>query len=441
MTHDTSFFQTTFMNILCEMEQYSWLFSKNPRTDFSRKSKLGFKKTISIILSLEGKSISNELLNYFRCTPDVPSASAFVQCRNKILPEAFEFLFKEFNARCDLPLLYKGFRLLAVDGSELQIPTNAEDKDSYFSNIENRRSYNLLHLHAMYDLLSHTYIDALLEGQQIANEQKALNRMVDRTDISSAIVLADRGYESYNCFAHIQEKGWKFLFRIKDGTSGIVSGLDLPDTKEFDLCFDMHLTKKQTNEMKELLKDRNRYKKLKSAHDFDYLPARNKKSIPVEPYFLPFRVVRLKFTDDTTETILTNLDAEAFPPAELKKLYAMRWGIETSFRKLKYTIGLLHFHARKVEYIYQEIFARMIMYNFTEMIISHVIIENKNRKYAYQANFSTAVHICRQYFCGNVSPPTVKTLIARLILPIRPGRNSPRNLSPRKAISFYYRVA
>ena len=156
---------------------------------------------------------------------------------------------------------------------------------------------------------------------------------------------------------------------------------------------------------------------------------------------ISFRVVRLKFTDDTTETILTNLDAEAFPPAELKKLYAMRWGIETSFRKLKYTIGLLHFHARKVEYIYQEIFARMIMYNFTEMIISHVIIENKTRKYAYQANFSAAVHICRQYFCGNVSPPTVKTLIARLILPIRPGRNSPRNLSPRKATNFYYRVA
>ena len=132
---------------------------------------------------------------------------------------------------------------------------------------------------------------------------------------------------------------------------------------------------------------------------------------------------------------------EEFPPAELKKLYSRRWGIETSFRKLKYTIGLLHFHAKKVEYIYQEIFARMIMYNFTEMIISHVILENKSRKYAYQANFSTATHICRQYFRGNMSPPTVETLIARLILPIRPGRSVPRNLSPRKTTSFYYRVA
>lgn len=29
---------------------------------------------------------------------------------------------------------------------------------------------------------------------------------------------------------------------------------------------------------------------------------------------------------------------------EIKKLYAMRWGIETSFRELKYAIGLACFH-------------------------------------------------------------------------------------------------
>lgn len=437
----TSFFQSTLLNIIDEMDKYSWLFSKNPQSDFTRKSKIGFKKALSIILSFGCKSTPNELLDYFQCSQNIPSVPAFVQCRNKILPEAFSFLFYEFNSRCNISTLYKGFRLLAVDGSDLQIATNPEHKDSYFPNADDRKSYNLIHLNAMYDLLSRTYIDAIAEGQQIANEQRALNRMVDRTNIPSAIVLADRGYESYNCFAHIQEKGWKFLFRIKDGAGGMVSGLDLPDTDEFDVYFDMHLTRKQTNEMKELLKNRNQYKKLKATHDFDYLPVKNKKLIPVKPYFLPFRIVRFKLTDTTVETILTNLDSDKFPPEELKRLYAMRWGIETSFRKLKYTIGLLHFHAKKVEFIHQEIIARMIMYNFTELIISHVVTENKNRKYAYQANFSTAVHICRQYFCENVSPPAVETLIARLILPIRPGRSLPRNLSLRKATNFYYRVA
>lgn len=441
MNRTTSFFQTTLWNIIDEMNDYSWLFSKNPQNDFSRNSKLGFKRALSIILSFGSKSLPNELLDYFQCSQDIPSASAFVQCREKILPEAFNFLLHEFNSRCNYQPAYKGFRLLAIDGSELQIATNPGHKDSYTSTGENKKPYNLLHLNAMYDLVSHTYIDALLQGKNIANEQRALANMVDQSDISSAIVLADRGYESYNCFAHIQEKGWKFLFRVKDGTGGIVSGLNLPDSEEFDVNFELKLTRKQTNEIKELLKDRNHYKKLKNYHDFDYLPAKNRKQEEAKLYPLRIRVVRFKLNEKSIETIITNLDADDFPADEIKTLYAKRWGIETSFRKLKYTIGLLHFHAKKVEYIYQEIFARMIIYNLTELVISHVVMEKKDRKYAYQANFSTAVHICRQYFRGNVSPPNVETLIARLILPIRPGRSLPRNPAPRKAASFYYRVA
>jgi len=42
---------------------------------------------------------------------------------------------------------------------------------------------------------------------------------------------------------------------------------------------------------------------------------------------------------------------------KLKLLYFARWGIESSFRKLKYTIGMSNFHAYKPKYIKQEIFA------------------------------------------------------------------------------------
>ena len=59
--------------------------------------------------------------------------------------------------------------------------------------------------------------------------------------------------------------------------------------------------------------------------------------------------------------VATNLDAEQFPAEAVKKIYAMRWGIETSFRDLKYTVGLLHFHSKKAEYIIQEIFAKLTM--------------------------------------------------------------------------------
>ena len=144
----------------------------------------------------------------------------------------------------------------------------------------------------------------------------------------------------------------------------------------------------------------------------------------------------------------------------------MRWGIETSFRDLKYTknytvkekdsiyeayfrmnkvgisnIGLLHFHSKKVDYILQEIFAGLIMYNFSELITSHVVIEKGSRKYEYKINFSVAVHICRDFLLSINNPPDVELLIARYVLPIRPGRSRPREMKVKQAISFMYRIA
>lgn len=119
----------------------------------------------------------------------------------------------------------------------------------------------------------------------------------------------------------------------------------------------------------------------------------------------------------------------------------MRWGIETSFRDLKYTIGLLHFHSKKVDYILQEIFAGLIMYNFSELITSHVVIEKGSRKYEYKVNFSVAVHICRDFLLSINNPPDVELLIARYVLPIRPGHSRPREMKVKQAISFMYRIA
>ena len=81
------------------------------------------------------------------------------------------------------------------------------------------------------------------------------------------------------------------------------------------------------------------------------------------------------------------------------------------------------------------------MYNFTELVTSHVIIQNANTKYLYKANFTVAVHVCRQLFLGNVSPPDVEALIQRHTSPIRPGRRRPRKMTAKHAVSFLYRVA
>ena len=425
---------------LCKV---SWMFSKQPEKDFTRNRKLPFPKLVSFLLAMEGGTLTTELLKRFGCSLDTASASALVQQRSKLAPETFPALFDLFVRKTQPIKLYKGLRLFAADGSDIQIPNNPGHISSHYHGANGQAPYNILHLDAIYDLLPGTYQDASLVGDRDANEQALLCRMVDRSAAEKALIIMDRGYEGYNLLAHIQEKGWKFLLRVKDvrQASGITTGLSLPDADEFDMPVDLALTTRQTKEVKELCKRRNEFRFVPSTTSFDFLPRTNRKHDPLQFYSLSFRVVRFKITKDTYETVVTNLDTQIFPPMELKKLYAMRWGIESSFRKLKYTVGLLHFHAKKVEHIYQEVFARLIMYNFTELITSPVIIQKADAKYAYKANFTVAVHVCRQFFLGNVSPPDVEAIIRRNVSPIRPGRSSPRNMTVKHTVSFLYRVA
>ena len=429
-----------YLEQLCEV---SWMFSQNPGKDFTRNRKIPFSKIVSFLLAMEGGTLTTELLKRFGCSPDAASASAFVQQRSKLAPETFPALFDLFVSKTQPTKLYKGFRLFAADGSDIQIPNNPGHISSHYPGTNGQAPYNILHLDAIYDLLQCTYQDVSLVGDRDANEQASLCRMVDRSPTENALIIMDRGYEGYNLLAHIQEKGWKFLLRTKDigQAGGITAGLSLPDAEEFDISVDLSLTTRQTNEVKELCKHRNEFRFVTSNRSFDYLPRTNRKHDPLQLYPLSFRVVRFKITEDTCETVVTNLGAQLFPPKELKKLYAMRWGIETSFRELKYTVGLLHFHAKKVEHICQEVFARLIMYNFTELITSPVIIQKADVKYAYRANSTVAVHVCRQFFLGYVSPPDVEVVIRRNVSPIRPGRSRPRNMTVKHAVSFIYRVA
>lgn len=417
----------------------------NPNVDFSRNRKIPYENMILSLLTMEGTTLTNELLRQFGCSATTATSSAFVQQRKKILPIALESLFHDFAAQTFREDNYNGYKLLAVDGSDIQIPTNLNDEHSLFITKEGVKPYNLLHLNALYNLLTHTYEDAIVFKRKEAFENKALTEMVDRSTIKGkVIVIMDRGYEAYNNMAHIQEKGWFYLIRVKDfgqHKTGILHGLDLPDTAEFDEYIDLNLTRKQTNEMKKLFQKKNEYRKIAHNKTFDYLPSKSKKSDATVLYHLPFRIVRFPISDNSYEVVVTNLDATEFPPDSLKKLYGMRWGIETSFRDLKYTIGLLHFHSKKVEYILQEIFASLIMYNFSELITSHVVIEKGSRKYEYKINFSVAVHICRDFLLSINNPPDVELLIARYVLPIRPGRSRPREMKVKQAISFMYRIA
>ena len=417
-------------------------YCRNPEKDFTRRKKLPMGKVIKTVLGFSSKSLNNEIIDAFSGDTKIPSASAFVQQRSKILSSAFEDIFKQFTNRINAVKLFEGYRLLAVDGSDIHTPVISDDPDSYFKQADSK-AYSLYHLNALYDLCSHTYLDAVVQKRRNANEHRALCDMVDRY-VSSipSIFIADRGYESYNNLAHIQQIGQFFLFRIKDSYSnGILRGFDLPDEDIFDLPISLSLTNKQSKLTKSLCKDRNRFRYNPSNSTFDFLPSKSKHSDPPSFFQLHFRLVRLEVIPGKFEVLITNLPTDSFPPVKLKYLYSLRWGIETSFRSLKYTIGLLFFHSKKPEHILQEIFAKLTIYNFTELIAASISIRNATRKLIYRINFSAAVNVCRKFFLGFCTPDFVEAVIQKNILPIRSLKGRPRLLHSKPAVSFLYRVA
>ena len=133
-----------------------------------------------------------------------------------------------------------------------------------------------------------------------------------------------------------------------------------------------------------------------------------------------------------------DLSEEDFTPDDIKYCYNLRWGIETSFRDLKHTIGATNLHSKKTEYVAFELWSRLILYNFCSIIILHVPVKSMDRKYEYQVNFSLAMKICFDFLRG-VAPPNVESLISKYILPIRPDRNYARQHRVQKPLSFSYR--
>ena len=428
--------KTKLYDLIHEMSAHHWLYVSDPIRDFSRARKLPFEKVLALLVSMGGGSLRNELIDHFHCSADMASAPAFVQRRAQLLPEALEYLLHRFTEEAAGEQLYKGCRLLAVDGSDLQIFADPNDPDSYYPGANGQKHYSLLHINAVYDLLSRTYQDILIQKGRKMNENHALVQMTDRSPFSKAILIADRNYEAYNGIAHIEKKGWKYLIRIRD-TAGMISPFHFAPDCDLDVWKTITLTRKQTNAFKKMkADDPARYRCLPNSSPFDYIDLHDN-----QYYDLNVRFVRFQISEDTYETVITNLNEDEFSAAEIKHLYNLRWGIETSFRELKYTIGMKQPVSKKAEYIFQEIFARCLMYNFCELVTSHVAIHYQSEEYVYQANFSTAVHICRLFLRGIVAPPDAETNISRNLVPIRPNRKAPRNANRPRFNGFLYKVA
>lgn len=87
----------------------SQAFTINPGKSFSRKRKLGLEETLRLIISMGGTTIDSELRRYFRSDRHaMPSSSAFIQRRDRILPDAMHLVMSAFNDALPTRHMYQG---------------------------------------------------------------------------------------------------------------------------------------------------------------------------------------------------------------------------------------------------------------------------------------------------------------------------------------------
>lgn len=295
----------------------------------SRNRKLSWAGVICLLIGAEGGSLAKEL---HRADIDV-TPDAISQRRAQISPETFRDVFQRFNASCEDSGNFRGYRLLAVDGTSVNIPRNPK-APSFVQNESAPNGYNQLHLNPLYDLCNKIFYDALIQPEPQKDEIGALIEMIKRNHFSEkTIIIADRGYESYNVMAHLLEKpNTDFLIRIKQNHSAMREVARLP-MFELDCEIGFTITTTQTKEDKE------------KRYIFLQVPKKSKPGAKTRrgrwdfpsPYQMKIRIVRFQLETGEFETIATSLP-RTFTLEDIRELYHLRWGIETSFRDLKITL-------------------------------------------------------------------------------------------------------
>lgn len=120
-THDI-IHSTGFLDLARKLPKY-----------FTRKRKMDFVDVMTMLLNFLSKSLRMELDEYFDRTDLLGriTKQAFSKARQKIRFEAFQFLYQQgvelIMSETDQFHLWKGFRLYAIDGTEIYVEPTKEN--------------------------------------------------------------------------------------------------------------------------------------------------------------------------------------------------------------------------------------------------------------------------------------------------------------------------
>lgn len=429
--------------------------------DFTRRRKLDASTFIKVTFNMAGQSLNTELINAFPDPDDRMTESAYEQAKDKVKPELFKELFRAFNKTLKQHrLLNDKYMVFAIDGSDFNPPYQSKSK--FAVTTQNGRPkkdgtpikpFSQLHANILFNIMDWVYEDVVIQPKMSSNERDAAITMLKNLNPGKPyIVLMDRGYDGFNMIEHcnrLNGKGY-YIIRTKAGKGGIREIEALPD-KEYDREMDFYVTTsgqyynqhKDEEDIHLVTHHEHQYKKYLSPN------TRNQRWDFKQFEHVKCRVVKFRINDADTgkeewEVLVTNLNRFEFPIKKMKELYHLRWGQETSFKELKYALTAVQFHSRKDDFVEMELLAHLTMFNAVSRTINRVSVpQSEKKKYRYVISFKDAATIVRKYFrlfCKD-PPDRIFTELLSYTRPVQSGLADKRNMKPKSAVWFVYRVA
>lgn len=229
-------------------------------------------------------------------------------------------IFKDLQERNCQPLalaascpqaFYRGLRLMAMDGSNFEVPDEADNITAfgYPGSRTGVAGYPQAQCAVLVECATHAIVGANIGAYRDA-EWAVCEPLLARLD-ASTLCMADRGFNGYEYWCSAQATGAQLLWRC-------ASNRQLP--------------------VIEPLADGSFLSQLRPSKG----PARNDKSAAVTVRVIEYTLPGTQGNETRYRLLTTLLDAEHAPALELAALYHERWEVESVFDELK-----THLHQRR----------------------------------------------------------------------------------------------
>lgn len=375
---------------------------------FTRNRKIDFTSLLYFLLNFQKESAQTGLNRFFKLIgkPEIHmSEQAFSKARNHFDHTPFETMMREtvaeqYSGQYDLAE-WNGWKVFAIDGTTVALPDKANLCIAFGASGRKKDSATA-QVSILYDITNDWIVDAEIGGymcHETQLAQKHISRMSQLSLTEHSLVIFDRGYPCADLISCLNKNCLHFLMRCHRKWNTQVDETDSPD-------FQVKL------------------------RDHSII-----------------RVIKFKLPSGEMETLITNLfdlSHEAF-----QQLYFMRWPIESKYDIVKNKLELENFSGYSPNSIRQDFWACMLLANVAAVAkkdaddtVQNIRSDSKNR-YHYIPNINQLIGSLKDQFIAAClipsAPDRAKAIdlivmeISRAVVPVRPGRSSPRNPWPRKS--------